>query len=239
MRILRLLFTLSCLALLVTAFTPRANADDWDKKTIVTFSGPVTISGHPLDAGTYVFKLDDSSADRHIVRIFNADESHILYTILAMPAWRVEPTGKTRIRFSERAGTYETAERDLPEAGIPVKDWFYPGDNFGQEFLIKPAVVAQTTTETTTTAQQEEQAPPPAVQEQQEQTETPPETAQVQPQEEQPAPPPAPAPEEQPAPETQPTQMPQTASPVPLVGLIGLSSLGAALALREAAKRMS
>lgn len=238
MRTLRWLFTLSCLVLLVSAFTPKANADDWDKKTIVTFSGPVTVSGHPLDAGTYVFKLDDSAADRHIVRIFNADESHIFYTILAIPNWRVEPTDKTVIKFSEKAGSYETAERDMPSEGIPVKEWFYPGDNFGQEFLVKPApAMAVATTTTTEETAQAETAPAeaPPVAEAQPAPAPAPETAEAQPQE-QPAPAPAP---EQPAPATQPAEMPQTASPLPLIGLIGLSSLGAALALREAVKRMA
>jgi len=238
MRILRLLFTVSCFALLVSFVTPKANADEWDKKTIVTFSGPVTVSGKPLDAGTYVFKLA-GTVDRHVVQIFNADESHIIYTILAIPDWRVEPTGKTVIKFSEKAGTYETADRDLPSAGIPVKEWFYPGDNFGQEFLVKPAVVAEKTTETTVqTAQaQPETTPEPPMEAQPAPAPEPvPETAQVQPPPEQPAP----APEQPtPAPAAQPTEMPQTASPVPLIGLIGLSSLGAALALREAVKRMS
>ena len=49
----------------------RANADLWDQRTIFTFSGPVEIPGQVLDAGTYVFKLADSSSDRNIVQVFN------------------------------------------------------------------------------------------------------------------------------------------------------------------------
>ena len=236
MRTLRFLLAFSCLALLCSILAPQANADEWDKKTIVTFSGPVEVSGHHLDAGTYVFKLADSQSDRHIVQIFNADESHIIYTILAIPDWRVTPTGKTTIKFSEKAGQYATAERDLPEAGIPVKEWFYPGDNFGQEFIVKPAPVVQTA-ETTTTTQE---TTPSATLEAQPAPEPVPQTAEVQPPPEQPAPAPA-QPQEAPAPaaQTSTTEMPQTASPMPLIGLIGLSSLGAALALREALKRMA
>ena len=49
----------------------RATADLWDQRTIFTFSGPVEIPGQVLDAGTYVFKLADSSSDRNIVQVFN------------------------------------------------------------------------------------------------------------------------------------------------------------------------
>lgn len=45
-------------------------ADVWNEKTIVTIDAPVRIPGKVLAPGSYVFKLADSSSDRHIVRIF-------------------------------------------------------------------------------------------------------------------------------------------------------------------------
>ncbi len=81
--------TIFSMALLATTFLPAARADDWGRKTEVTFSGPVEIPGvhlhgwAVLPAGTYVFKILDSQADRHIVQIFNRDESVIYATILA------------------------------------------------------------------------------------------------------------------------------------------------------------
>src|SRR4029077_17402605 len=39
--------------------------------------------------------------------------------------YRLQPTGDTVMKFSERPG-------DSPEA---LRAWFYPGDNFGQEFV--------------------------------------------------------------------------------------------------------
>src|SRR6476660_8176704 len=74
-----------------------ASAQSWNKKTVVTFSAPVEIPGvgaQVLPAGTYVFKLLDSQSDRHIVQVFNEDESHIYATILAIPNWRLQPTDK-------------------------------------------------------------------------------------------------------------------------------------------------
>src|SRR5713226_7335729 len=102
-----------------------ARADTWDKKTVVTFYQAVEVPGKVLPAGTYTFRLLDSPSDRHIVQIFNADGTHIIATILAINNYRLAPTGDTVMKFSERPG-------DSPEA---LRAWFYPGDNFGQEFV--------------------------------------------------------------------------------------------------------
>jgi hypothetical protein len=64
-------------AALLGSMLPQAKADDWDQKTIFTFSGPVEIPGQVLSAGTYVFKLADSASDRNIVQVFNKDQNHL------------------------------------------------------------------------------------------------------------------------------------------------------------------
>lgn len=122
-------------ALLGTMFVSSAKADDWNRKTVVTFSGPVEIPGVHLQgwgvlpAGTYVFKILDSQSDRHIVQIFNKDETMIYATILAIPNYRLKATDKTVITFRERpAGE--------PEA---LRAWFYPGRNWGEEFVYPKA----------------------------------------------------------------------------------------------------
>jgi len=75
--------------------------------------------------GRYVFKLTDSPSHRHIVQIFTEDQSELVATIEAIPAYRLEPTGVTLITFEERStGT--------PEA---VKRWFHPGDQTGVAFV--------------------------------------------------------------------------------------------------------
>jgi hypothetical protein len=99
-------------------------ADEWNKKTVITINEPIQMPHVVLQPGTYVFKLMNSSSDRHIVQIFNADESHLVTTILAIPNYRLTPTDKSSFQF------WETP------AGQPkaMRAWFYPGDNFGQEF---------------------------------------------------------------------------------------------------------
>jgi hypothetical protein len=127
--------TVFSLALMGAVFSPGAKADDWNRKTKITFSGPVEIPGvhlkgwAVLPAGTYVFKILDSNSERHIVQIFSADEKTVYATILAIPNYRLKATDKTVMTFRERpAGE--------PEA---LRAWFYPGRNFGEEFVYPKA----------------------------------------------------------------------------------------------------
>ena len=113
------------LTLLTIPYPPIAKADAWDKKTELTFSAPVELPGIVLSPGTYVFKLLDSPSSRDIVQVFNKDETKLYATILAIPDYRPTPASKTIVRFEERpSGT--------PEA---IKEWFYPGDEYGEEFV--------------------------------------------------------------------------------------------------------
>jgi hypothetical protein len=113
------------LLVLAIATPPRANADEWDQKTVFTFSGPVEIPGQVLPPGTYVFKLADSASDRNIVQVYNKNENHLYGTLLTIPDYRLRPASKPIITFDERAA-------DSPEA---VKAWFYPGENYGHDFV--------------------------------------------------------------------------------------------------------
>lgn len=115
-----------CCAAAITAFVaPAAHADEWNKKTILTFSGPVQVPGATLPAGSYVFKLADIPGNRHVVQVFDKDEQKIYTTILAIPNQRLEPTDKPVVLFAERAS-------GTPQA---VKVWYYPGDRIGDEFV--------------------------------------------------------------------------------------------------------
>jgi hypothetical protein len=105
--------------------TPRAAADEWDQKTILTFNTPVEIPGRVLEPGTYVFKLLASLSDRNIVQVFSQDEKHIYGTFLTIPDERLKPADKTTVTFAERAA-------GSPEA---IKAWFYPGQLYGHDFV--------------------------------------------------------------------------------------------------------
>lgn len=106
------------------ALAPSAVADQWNKKTYITINEAVQVPGKVLQPGRYVMKLMDSPSNRHIVQIFNEREDKLQTTVLAIPNYRLQPTGKTEFQW------WETP------AGQPkaIRAWFYPGDNFGQEF---------------------------------------------------------------------------------------------------------
>jgi hypothetical protein len=112
------------LVLFTTAFTPLAKADEWDKQTVITTNNPIQIQGKVLEPGRYVMRLLDSPSDRNIVQIYDAHETKLEMTVLANPAYRLEPTGDIRFTF------YETANGQAQA----LRTWFYPGDNYGIEF---------------------------------------------------------------------------------------------------------
>jgi len=231
------------MAFLGATFSPNAKADDWNNKTTVTFSGPVEIPGvhlkgwAVLPAGTYVFKILNSRSDRHIVQIFSTDEKTVYATILAIPNYRLKATDKTTITFRERpAGE--------PEA---LRAWFYPGKNWGEEFVYPKARAMELAKSENTpvlftevdipvevaepiqsvnhpVVAQLQQAPIMAAQPSGEpvqlaQVVTPPPAAEMQ----------ASAPPAQAAAAT----LPATASSFPLIALFGLLALGGALTIRS------
>lgn len=209
--------------LIATSFVPKVHADQWNKMTIVTVNQPIIAGSKVLDPGTYVWKLMDSASDRHIVQIFDKDQRHLEETILAIPNYRLQPAGKTQFAF------WETP------AGVPkaVRAWFYPGDNFGQEFPYPKKLVAQLASARPVPVPENYREPEPA-------------PAPAPAPEAQPAPQPAPAPQpqaqQQPAPAAvtpapEPKALPHTASFNPLIGLFGFAALSAAGLLSLAARK--
>jgi hypothetical protein len=219
-----------------TILIPGLLADEWNKKTILTVGEPIQVPGATLQPGKYVMKLMDSQTDRHIVQIFNGDENHVITTILAIPNYRLEPTGKTEFSF------WETP----PGQPKALRAWFYPGDNFGQEFAYpknEAATIASTgggASVPTTSAENESQyasAPVTATTQQGRQQPLSEEyTVPAQPTETAQNTPPAAAPAPAPAPETESgaaeRSLPKTASSYPLIALAGLLSLGLFATLR-------
>jgi hypothetical protein len=112
----------------VVAIAPKAAADDYNKKTTVTFDQSVEVPGGVvLQPGKYVFILQDSQNDRHIVLIKNDRENKTYAQVFATNAFHVKPRDKSQFLFWESP------------AGQPqiLRAWFYPGENYGQSFMYK------------------------------------------------------------------------------------------------------
>jgi hypothetical protein len=229
----RFAIAIASVGLFGAALAPNLVADEWNKKTILTINEPISVPNKVLPPGKYVMKLLDSPSNRHIVQIFNGDETQLQTTILAIPNYRLQPTGKTQFQF------WETP----PGQPKALRAWFYPGDNFGQEFAYPKTEATQIASYAkapvpTTYAEKESElttARVGTVNEQGTEQPLPQETAQNTPPP-QPAAPAAPAPEATPMPAATPapTNLPRTASPFPLVGLVGLISLAGYGVLRFA-----
>lgn len=262
-------FTIAApIALLLLAAAPNVFSDDHDKKTDVTITEPIEIPGAILQPGTYMFILLNSSSDRHIVEVKSEDGKHLYAMTFTAAARRVVPTGNVALTFYE-----------MP-AGAPraIRQWYWPGDLEGQEFLYSKKEAArilaashQTVSEYPESAQAElnsnvgdqtqsvqvaentDQPPAPQVVEQPapQLVETPQPVQQDQVVAQQAPPPadnsnsndlvaqnytPAPAPQSSDNSGNDNAALPQTASDLPLAGLIGLVSLASAVTLRLAAR---
>ena len=249
MKIFKVGTTVCFMALMSAILMPTANADAWNRKSVITFSEPVEIPGvhltgwGVLPAGTYVFKVLDSLSDRHIVQISSKDELTVYATILAIPNYRLKATDKTVVTFRERpAGE--------PEA---IRAWFYPGRNWGEEFvypkvkamalakagntpvLFTPVELPIEVSESTKLASEPvvmelKRAPIMAIRPTGEEvhiaqvvTPPPPEETQVSP---------------APVSGTADATLPATASQLPAIGLLGLMALMAGFAARWTARRL-
>jgi hypothetical protein len=223
-----MIFVLSLIALAVPS---GAKADEWNRKAKVIFSAPFEVPGvgaQILPAGTYVFRIMDLS-DRHVVQIFNEAGDHVYTTILAIPNYRLKTTDKTVMTFKERA-------EGQPEA---IRAWFYPGHQWGEEFVYPKsraialanevnAPVLAMPLETEPTVEALKVVPIEAVKPTGEEV---PVTEVVE------APP---VKEAKPVAAAEPAKaLPATASQLPLLGVIGVISLGAAAGLSLIPKRAS
>ncbi len=210
-----------------SAFIPQtAHADEWNKKSIVHVQEPIIVGNRVLQPGTYVWRLMDSQADRHIVQVFDSTGQHLQTTVLAIPDYRLHPEGHVTFTFWE-------TPTNVPKA---VQAWFYPGDNFGQEFPYPKKLVAQLASAAPVPVPTEYKEPEPAPQPQAQAEPAPAPAPQPEPQvaqNEQPAPQAAPAPQAQPAPQA----LPHTATENTLYGIFGTGSLGLAGLLAFADRR--
>lgn len=125
MNITRLFAVSLGLVMFCALLVPMAMADEWNQATKMTFTAPVEVPGTVLPAGTYWFKLLIDDPDRNVVQVWNSDRMHLLTTFITVPDYRLRSTGKTVIKFEERPSSQ-------PEA---LEAWFYPGDNYGHEFV--------------------------------------------------------------------------------------------------------
>jgi hypothetical protein len=123
---------IACALFLMASLVPVVRAQDIPlngRQTFVTFSEPVQVPGTVLEAGTYQFRVLDSTpmGNQGLVQISNREGTRVFATIQTIPAcyscWGT-PTEHTVITFKERPAN----------APLAIREWVYPGDTYGFEF---------------------------------------------------------------------------------------------------------
>jgi hypothetical protein len=114
----------ACLGIFGTAVAPTAKASELDQQMVLTVNAPVQIEDTLLEPGQYVARLQDSPSDRHIVQIFNDDQTRLVTTLLATPDYRLRATDRPQLNFYETPAGQPTA----------IRSWFFPGELYGQHF---------------------------------------------------------------------------------------------------------
>ena len=116
---------LAATAVLTLTVASGAVANQWNDRTKLTFDAPIMIPGATLPPGTYTFRLMDSPVFRHMVQVWNEDETKLIATAQAIPTKRAEAKGDVVVKLNPTE----------PGSAIALKAWFYPGTVYGHEFV--------------------------------------------------------------------------------------------------------
>jgi hypothetical protein len=122
---MRALSKIGPVLLFATLLAAAAHADERDRLTYLTFSGPVQLPGATLSAGTYTFRLADPEGDRHVIQVLDKQSGKLVTTLMTIPNTMLDAPKDRYVMSEERpAGS--------PQA---MKAWFYPGNSTGEEFI--------------------------------------------------------------------------------------------------------
>jgi hypothetical protein len=120
------LFTGCLILVLFVLAPPFTQGDEWNLATKFRISHAFEVPGLVLQPNTpYVIRLYDSPAERHVVQIYNEDQTEMLTMFFGVSTHRLEPADETVFTFVEVE----------PNHPLPIKEWFYPGRQRGLEFV--------------------------------------------------------------------------------------------------------
>lgn len=117
-------FVLATCVVAVVALVGAASLQAWSIRiNHLTFSGPVSLPGVTLGAGTYTFQAGPLDSDPNIVRVLTRDGQKVLYQGFTTPVSR--PSGKVpAIMFGEAAAGQP----------MPIRVWYPTGASTGHQF---------------------------------------------------------------------------------------------------------
>ena len=96
-----------------------------DDRTEFTFNSPVELPGVTLPPGTYVFHFVDANNQKKVMQVAEKSTNKTYGMFMTINAIRPKPSDDAELRFLETP------------AGKPaaVKTWWYPGNTIGREFV--------------------------------------------------------------------------------------------------------
>jgi hypothetical protein len=125
---MRKIFVSACAAAMfatVNVGPAMAQGQPLDQRTEFTFNAPVELPGVTLPPGTYVFRFVDPNTQKKVMQVMTKDDQKTYGMFLVINAEREKPSEEAELRFMETP------------AGKPaaVKTWWYPGTTIGREFI--------------------------------------------------------------------------------------------------------
>lgn len=112
------------LAVLAYGLGAPVAASEVDRATRFTFNQPITLPGVTLPAGTYTFRLADPTTGRRVVQVLNDKSTQSYAMLMSLSAYRPDIPREAEISFLETG-------RGMPAA---VKTWWQEGSTLGYEF---------------------------------------------------------------------------------------------------------
>jgi hypothetical protein len=209
-------FSIVCLAVASVVAASVTRADDSAKQATVTLQSPEQVPGSVLPAGTYMFRQTGMRSGWAIIQIYNRDGSALVTTILAYPNPKVASNGQNVIVYPANGSSSIPAIEGVVFSGdSTVEQLAYPksvADQIGVANHIRIP--------TTGTDDAYPSALPDATSSWSAPVASDSNSAAVM--------------TAQNAPETRQEKLPQTASPLPFIALIGLFAIAGVAILRTA-----
>ena len=106
---------------------PAVRADDPAQQATVTIQSPEQVPGSVLPAGTYMFKKTGAQSGWVIVQIYSKDGSALVTTILAYPNTKVASNGQNFVVYpANGSGTIPAMEGIVFTGDSTVEQFAYP-----------------------------------------------------------------------------------------------------------------
>jgi len=201
-----------------------SRAEDSAKKATLTINALTQLPGTTVAAGSYVFKQSGEQAGWNIVQVYNQDESSLVTTLLAYPNPTLSANGQTILIYPQSTdGRTQVMEAFFFDNDPVAQQLAYPkktADEIGAANHLRVPTTGTSDAYPSSLPSASSSWSAPLNQD----------AAQTSPQTS------AQTPSEPPAPNASTAKsepLPQTASPLPLIGLIGLLAIVGIVVLRR------